>query len=123
MVVRIIFVIDVPIYHKYSRGYLGGFLDLLYVVDGVLYIVDYKPDLDPNIDAYGSSSFINCIPQLGSYVLMMKAFFGINDVKVVAFNDEAAWVFDAIPIFKKLAGLMSEHNPSNLLKWKYYFKF
>lgn len=117
--------INVPLFHKYVRGYLSGFIDVLLVIDGIIYVCDYKPDLEPFPDAEASNSFINSIPQVAGYGLLIGDMFKSeiikNKIKSVIFNKNGIWIFDPATALKRVTNLMHKFAPNKVLLWEKYF--
>ncbi|MFW9879354.1 MAG: hypothetical protein ACFFG0_40270, partial [Candidatus Thorarchaeota archaeon] len=82
-----------------------GHPDVLAFDGKVLYVCDYKPNLDFKGRTY-SSDFINAIPQIVSYALMIKKTFKIKDVKCLIFNQEGAKVFDPSIVFNEIRAIL-----------------
>ncbi|HEC37209.1 MAG TPA: hypothetical protein ENI29_03175 [bacterium] len=86
--------VELPVYFEYKGEIIAGHIDLLLIKDGVLYVTDYKPDQSPKAGVSNYLSFINSVPQLAAYALVLRDLLGIEQVQCITFNKDGAWSFD-----------------------------
>ncbi|MHA1488587.1 MAG: hypothetical protein ACTSRI_02900 [Promethearchaeota archaeon] len=76
--------IEVPIWRKINNKYITGHIDLIQIEDGIVKIVDYKPE----------GNFMLSLPQVATYGLLMKSLFNLSNLKCVSFNKKQLWEYD-----------------------------
>ena len=85
-----------------------------------LIIVDYKPDLS-FIDL-GKHSFINSIPQVAAYALILEEMFGLDssdiNIECIIFNSDGAWSFDPHNVLSPINAFMLQENPGWHAPWE-----
>ncbi len=113
---------EIPLYRKNGVKLVTGHLDILLLIDGVLYVCDYKPDGSP--DPYTSKisySFLDSIPQVAAYSKIFRLAYGIkiNEIKCVTFNKDGAWVYDDI-VLKDVEEFMDTQSISDNNNWQDY---
>lgn len=104
---------EIPFWFKSGGIYVSGYVDLIAIFKGTLFIIDYKPNLDPLPNAKPSESFFNAIPQIGSYALMVKRIFKITNIKCITFNKNGAWVWEPEASLKFVADLLKNVKNKN----------
>ena len=69
------------------RPLFNGHIDLILIIDDIIYVCDYKPEETPIPETTRLSySFKRSIPQVASYALVLKKLFDINDTICITFN-------------------------------------
>ena len=86
--------IEIPVWMRHENHFLTGHIDLIQVIDGIIYVADYKPEETPFKTSRLSYSFMRSLPQVASYGLLLKRVNGINDLLCITFNKKGAWVYD-----------------------------
>ena len=78
------------------------------------------PDKTPLVTKDLSKNFINSVPQLAIYALIIEEVFGL-EVKCVMFNEEGVWEFDP-EILHDITKWYHDNKISNKpLPWELYF--
>ena len=114
---------EVPVYLKPDNAKLEallGHIDLLVIYDGVIYVCDYKPDQGSKATPY--KSFINSIPQIATYALVIKRTFGLKDVKCVTFNKKGAWLYDPLASLTEITKFMLRERDPSSIPWLDYLR-
>ena len=102
-----VFVIEAPVWGRFEREeskehvIVAGHIDFIRCVKAkdengkeVLYVFDYKPNLNIPLSKDSKRfSFINSIPQIAAYAIILKRIYGY-EVKCVTFNYEAGAIYD-----------------------------
>lgn len=97
-----------------------GHIDLLVIYDGVIYACDYKPDQQSKTTPY--YSFINSIPQIATYALILKQIFNLKEFKCVTFNKKGAWLYDPLSTLKDITTFMKNNRASVYIPWEPYLR-
>ncbi len=117
---------EVPVFLK-VRGTkletLLGHIDLLVVVGDTVYVCDYKPDLSYNSKAAPYMSFINSVPQVAAYALVLKSLLDIKNVKFVIFNQKGAWMYDPEIALDEITTFMEDTKEDANLPWVDYMSY
>lgn len=93
--------IEIPFWKSLGLGlYLLGHVDLLQIWDGILSIIDYKPE----------KSFFRFLPQVCIYGRLVKEMFLIKDVWCVLFNRFKGWVFKPEILLNELRSLLIKYG-------------
>ncbi len=114
---------EVPVYLKPQDSELValiGHIDLLVFVDGVLYVCDYKPDQQSKTTP--SYSFINSIPQIATYALVLKQMFNLRELKCVTFNKRGVWLYDPLTTLNDITIFIKRNRESTVLPWVPYLR-
>lgn len=115
---------EVPVFLKLTKlPTLLGHIDLLVYKDGVLYVCDYKPDQLPFTRTRFYESFINSIPQIATYALVLRQMFKLKDVKCVTFNKKGAWLYDPLATLKEITYFMLNNRESTKIPWLPYVDY
>jgi len=114
---------EIPIYRKYSDEFLTGHIDLLMIIDDILYVCDYKPRTSPHPNANPSVSFINSIPQIACYGLILKKNYGINKLFCVTFNKLGIWLYEPEIVMQKITSFIKKQDSKRKLTWENFFQF
>jgi len=86
--------IEIPVWMRHENLFLTGHIDLIQVIDGTIYVADYKPEETPYITSRLSYSFMRSLPQVASYGLLLKRVNEIKDLLCITFNKKGAWVYE-----------------------------
>jgi len=86
--------IEIPVWMKHENLFLTGHIDLIQVINGIIYVIDYKPEETPYVTSRISYSFMRSLPQVASYGLLLKRVFGIKDLLCITFNKKGGWVYE-----------------------------
>lgn len=71
---------EIPIWMWHKDHYLTVPIDLILFIDDFIYVCDYKPEETPIAETTRLSySFMRSIPQVASYVLVLKKLIGIEE--------------------------------------------
>ncbi len=76
--------IETPIWKRYENKFLTGHIDLIQITNNSIKIVDYKPE----------GKFLNSLPQVSMYGLLLKKIFKIDKAKCISFNKNKGWEYD-----------------------------
>lgn len=76
--------IEVPIWKKIENNYITGHIDLIQIEDGIIKVIDYKPE----------GNFLLSLPQVATYGLFIKSIFNLHKIKCISFNRKKAWEYD-----------------------------
>jgi hypothetical protein len=112
---------EVPVYLEPDNPDLAtllGHIDLLVIYDGVVYVCDYKPDQQSQATPY--YSFINSIPQIATYALVLKRLFNLKEVKCVTFNKKGAWLYDPLITLTDITSFLLRNRESSSIPWLDY---
>ena len=85
-----------------------------------IYVCDYKPDMSMNDRGY--YSFLNSVPQVAGYGLLLQKQ-GDLKVKNVIFNNKEAWVFDPNKVLDPINEFMAENNEGWYPPWAAFSKY
>ncbi|MHA1687740.1 MAG: PD-(D/E)XK nuclease family protein [Promethearchaeota archaeon] len=100
--------IEVPIWRKMRDSYLTGHIDLIQFEDGMVKVIDYKPE----------GNFLLSLPQVAMYGLLMKSNFNLKEIKCVSFNREEVWEFEPLSSLIELSNYLKYHGISR--PWEKY---
>ncbi|MHA1805914.1 MAG: hypothetical protein ACTSU4_15470 [Promethearchaeota archaeon] len=100
--------IEVPIWRKMRDSYLTGHVDLIQFEDGVVKVIDYKPE----------GNFLLSLPQVAIYGLLVKSNFNLKEIKCVSFNREKAWEFEPLSSLMELSNYLKYYGISR--PWEKY---
>lgn len=115
---------EIPIWMWHKDHYLTGHIDLILVIDDIIYICDYKPEETPILQTTRLSySFMRSIPQVASYALVLKKLFEINDIKCITFNKKGAWIYEPKTTLTQLNRFIKQNKQykANDRPWEKYF--
>ncbi|KKL79234.1 hypothetical protein LCGC14_2016880, partial [marine sediment metagenome] len=112
---------ELPVWFKSGQNLLTGHIDLVLQIGDALYVVDYKPLDTPFLTSRISDNFINIVPQLATYGMIVKRSLNIKKVYCIAFNSEGAWVFEPEGILNKISDFMRQQNIADKILWDPYF--
>ncbi len=100
---------EIPIWKRYENIYLTGHIDLIKIIDSTkIFVIDYKPEQTPILSMEALSlSFINSIPQVAFYGLVVKQKFGINELLCITFNKEGAWIYRPVVLLKEIRDFLT----------------
>ena len=82
---------------------------------------DYKPSNTPLITSRISDNFINTIPQVSSYGLVLKKNFNIKKLYCVIFNEKGVWIYEPESILDKVNEFMTQQGIGDQIIWDFYF--
>ncbi len=82
---------------------------------GIIYIADYKPDL--SVSGTSSYSFVNSIPQVAAYALILQELTGIK-VECLIFNSEGAMTFDPSNVLVPINTFMQANIQGWVAPWR-----
>jgi hypothetical protein len=95
-----VFVTELPIYlyDGLKNMLVTGHIDGLKIIGKTIYIMDYKPEYDLDLDDPSSvaNPFADCTPQIGAYALIFREMFKdiLNkfgyEIRCVTYNNERA---------------------------------
>ncbi len=111
--------IEIPI--TYSKYNISGHIDLILFSNGIIYISDYKP----NLNNYNKFRYI---PQLCAYAFIIMKILNltINHVKCIIFSEKNSWEFSPSLLTEKInpfiQGLKNKNSDINF-NWKDVFFF
>ncbi len=109
---------EIPVYlDSIENKELFGHIDLLLIIDKTLYVCDYKPDERPLSLYRPSTSFINSIPQVVSYALILKKNYKIENILCITFNKKGAWLYEPQSILRKISYFVKKHKKDIELPW------
>ncbi|MEJ2248102.1 MAG: hypothetical protein P8Y97_00400 [Candidatus Lokiarchaeota archaeon] len=117
---------EVPILWKDEKTgiFLHGHIDLLIRIGNTIYIGEYKPDLDFNLDSKNiGQHFIDSIPQASSYAIIFKKMFAKMirqsglEVKGFTFRKDAGYIFDPEETLGIFTDFYKEQRPNDPLPW------
>lgn len=112
---------EVPVYFTPINPKLAtllGHIDVLVYKDSIFYVCDYKPDQLSKASPY--RSFLNSIPQIATYALVLKQMFNLKEIKCVTFNKKGAWLYDPTETLIEITEFMNNNGESNYLPWSPY---
>ena len=81
---------------------------------GVIYVADFKPDYSSSYA--GSYNFINAVPQIACYALLLQKETGLK-VKCLIFNADSAMEFDPNKVLTGPHGI-NKFMEDNIENWK-----
>lgn len=114
---------ELNVWYKKGKNMLTGHFDLILKIGDSIYICDYKPLDTPFITSRISDNFINVVPQVAIYGLVMKQQYKAKNVYCITFNSEGVWIYEPEAILGKVTDFMRAHNIEEKILWDYYFKF
>jgi hypothetical protein len=76
--------IEIPIWKKINNDYVTGHIDLIQIENGIVKVIDYKPE----------GNFLLSLPQVATYGLFIRSLFDLHDVKCISFNKKEAWEYN-----------------------------
>ncbi|KKN25235.1 hypothetical protein LCGC14_0886890 [marine sediment metagenome] len=114
--------VELPVYFEYKGQMITGHVDLLLIKDGVLYVADYKPDQTPEI-GLNYLSFLNSVPQLAAYAIVLRDILGIDEVRCITFNKDGAWVFDPDESLAFIEEFLAVQSKVGQATWTNYLGF
>jgi hypothetical protein len=109
---------EIPIYREYNKKFLIGHIDVLLVIDDFIYVCDYKPRTSPHPNANPCMSFINSVPQVASYGLVIKRKLKLDKVLCISFNKLGAWIYEPKEVLDKITKFIKKENPKKNLSWE-----
>jgi len=115
---------EMPIWRIHDNKLLTGHIDLVMIVDGIMYVCDYKPgdSADPQSSQW-SKHFLNSIPQVSFYGKLMKSVFGIKEVRCITFSDTNAWIYDPDTVLEQVNDFLTHPSRGYSLLWEDYRNF
>jgi len=117
--------IEIPVWMRHENLFLTGHIDLIQVIDGTIYVADYKPEETPYITSRISYSFMRSLPQVASYGLLIKKEFGINDLMCITFNKKGAWIYQpeiSLKLYNSFVKKFKKYNVQDRPWEKYFLK-
>ena len=115
---------EIPIWMWHVDHYLTGHIDLILVVDDIIYVCDYKPEETPSIETKRLSySFMRSIPQVASYALVLKKLFGLEKILCITFNKKGAWIYEPKTTLARLNTFIKKYKQYKAFDrpWENYF--
>ncbi len=115
--------IEIPIW-TYKNTCLTGHIDLILIVGDILIVVDYKLDENPFPQTSRTvNSFVNSIPQVASYSLILKSLFNIKKLLCVTFNKVGTWIYKPEILLEEIDKFIIENKTKNLddRSWNDFF--
>ena len=115
---------EIPIWMWYKSHYLTGHIDLILVIDDVIYVCDYKPEETPIPETTRLSySFMRSIPQVASYALVLKKLYDIDDIMCITFNKKGAWIYEPKATLTHLNNFIKKNKQYKISNrpWEQYF--
>jgi len=103
--------IEVPIWKKINNNYITGHIDLIQIEDNIVKVIDYKPE----------GNFMNSLPQVATYGLLIKSKFELQQIKCLSFNKIEAWEYDPVILLTEVKDYLVSHR-INKRKWEDFVK-
>jgi len=103
--------IEVPIWKKVNNNYITGHIDLIQIEDNIVKVIDYKPE----------GNFMNSLPQVATYGLLIKSKFELQQIKCLSFNKKEAWEYDPIILLTEIKDYLVSHQIDKR-KWEDFVK-
>ena len=103
--------IEVPIWKKVNNSYITGHIDLIQIEDNIVKVIDYKPE----------GNFMNSLPQVATYGLLIKSKFELQQIKCLSFNKTEAWEYDPVILLTDVKDYLVSHR-INKRKWEDFVK-
>ena len=102
--------IEIPVWIC-KNTYLKGHIDLILILDEIIIVADYKPDEDPFPQTYRTvNSFLNSIPQVASYGLIIKERFNVKNLLCVTFNKTGSWIYEPEILLEEINDFIIENK-------------
>ncbi len=78
-----------------------------------------------NSDSANYMSFLNSVPQLAAYAIVLRDLLGlgIDQVKCITFNKDGAWEFDPDDSLAFINKFLKEQSKLDLAIWTNYLNF
>lgn len=112
---------ELVVWTKKGSKLLKGHIDLVLAIGDTIFVCDYKPLQTPYITSRISDNFINVIPQVSSYGLLLKKNFNIKKLYCVIFNEKGVWIYEPDSILNKVNNFMIQQGTGNKIIWDFYF--
>ena len=115
--------IEIPVWIQ-KKNYLTGHVDLILIIGDIVIVADYKPNEDPFPQTSRTVDlFINSIPQVASYGLIIKDIFDINKLLCVTFNKSGAWIYKPEILLEEIDTFIIENKIKDVddRPWKAFF--
>ena len=115
--------IEIPVW-IYKNTYLTGHIDIILIIGSMVIVADYKPDEHPFPQTSRTvSSFLNSIPQVASYGLIIKDLFCIRKLLCVTFNKTGFWIYKPEILLDEIDKFIIENKTKNIedRPWKTFF--
>ncbi|MHA1913558.1 MAG: hypothetical protein ACW986_02350 [Promethearchaeota archaeon] len=101
--------IEIPIWKETRDSLITGHVDLLQVENGVVKVIDYKPE----------GNFLLSLPQVAIYGYLLKSKLKIKNLKCVSFNKGEAWEYDPSILVSDIKDYLITHR-INKRPWEKY---
>jgi len=113
---------EVCVWIDLEDDHYAGHIDLLLYDQktNTIYVCDYKPDL--SMSDRGAYSFINSVPQVSGYGLLLQKQ-GNLKIKNVIFNNKEAWVFDPNKVLDPINKFMADNNEGWYPPWAAFSRY
>ncbi len=103
--------IEVPVWKKVNNNYITGHIDLIQIEDNIVKVIDYKPE----------GNFMNSLPQVATYGLLIKSKFELQHIKCLSFNKKEAWEYDPVILLTDVKDYLVSHRIKKR-KWEDFVK-
>ena len=116
--------IEIPVW-IYKNTYLTGHIDLILIIGSMVIVADYKPNEHPFPQTSRTvSSFLNSIPQVAAYGLIIKDLYCIRKLLCVTFNKTGSWIYKPEILLDEIDKFIIENKTKNIedRPWKTFFK-
>ncbi len=102
---------EIPIWEKHRNLYITGHVDLIKKIENFIFVIDYKPKQTP-ILSFNSlhASFINSIPQVAFYGLVVKRRFNIDNLLCATFNKNGVWIYEPKTLLNAIKTFLINNN-------------
>ncbi len=102
---------EIPIWEKHKNLYLTGHVDLIKIIKNSVFVIDYKPNETPILSLNTlRKSFINSIPQVGLYGLIIKRNLSVNELLCASFNKLGVWIYEPETLLHTIKDFLNKHN-------------
>ena len=114
--------IEIPIWRQYNDIFLTGHIDLIQAVNDIIIVADYKPD-ETILFNTSEYSFLNSVPQVAAYGIILKELFRIRKLFCVTFNKTGAWIYEPKELFREINNFIKSYKIKNVedRPWENFF--
>ncbi len=115
--------IEIPVWIC-KNTYLTGHIDLIVILHDIIIVADYKPDENPFPQTHQTvNSFLNSIPQVASYGLILKELFNIKKLLCVTFNKSGSWIYEPEILLEEIDYFIVQNKIKDIedRPWKDFF--